>query len=97
MDQQEVYDTSPTLELPRCWHSLKKVYKLKPYENWIYTDHSAQRRYSSNALIELGLFLYYHQIANISHILEGIKLVDHSDVDGASPVGAAPTTSSLLT
>ena len=39
----------------------------------------------------------YHQTYNISHTLVGNKLVDHSDVDGASPVGAAPTTSSFFT
>ena len=36
------------------------------------------------------------QIADIS-TLEGNKIVDHSDVVGASPVGAAPTTSSFST
>ena len=35
--------------------------------------------------------LYYKRI------LLGNKLVDHSDVVGASPVGAAPTTSSFST
>ena len=38
----------------------------------------------------------YHQTSNISHILIGNKIVDHSDVAEASPVGAAPTTSSFL-
>ena len=33
----------------------------------------------------------------ISHTLVGNKTVDHSDVVGASPVGAAPTTSSFST
>ena len=35
----------------------------------------------------------YRQVSNISRILVGDKIVDHSDVVGASPVGAAPTTS----
>ena len=39
----------------------------------------------------------YRQTSNISHTLEGNKIVDHSDVVGASPVGAAPTTSSFST
>ena len=39
----------------------------------------------------------YLQTCNISHTFVGNKIVDHSDVVGASPVGAAPTTSSLLT
>ena len=41
--------------------------------------------------------LLYRQISNISHILEDNQIVDHSDVVGASPVGAAPTTSSFST
>ena len=39
----------------------------------------------------------YRQISNIRRSLAGNKIVDHSDVIGASPVGAAPTTSSLST
>ena len=39
----------------------------------------------------------YHQLSNIRRILVGNKIVDHSDVVGASPVGAAPTTSSFST
>ena len=37
----------------------------------------------------------YPQITNISGTLVGNIIVEHSDVVGASPVGAAPTTSSL--
>ena len=39
----------------------------------------------------------YRQVSNIRRTLVGNKTVDHSDVVGASPVGAAPTTSSLST
>ena len=39
----------------------------------------------------------YRKVSNISHTLVGYKIVDHSDVVGASPVGAAPTTSSFST
>ena len=39
----------------------------------------------------------YHQTCNLRHILVGNKIDDHSVVVGASPVGAAPTTSSSLT
>ena len=39
----------------------------------------------------------YRQVSNISRTLLGNKIVDHSDVVGASPVGAAPTTSSFST
>ena len=41
--------------------------------------------------------MVYRQISNIRHTLVGNKLVDHSDVVGASPVGAAPTKSSFAT
>ena len=39
----------------------------------------------------------YRQVSNIRRTLIGNKIVDNSDVAGASPVGAAPTTSSLST
>ena len=39
----------------------------------------------------------YRQTSNIRHTLVGKKIVDHSDVVEASPVGAAPTTSSFST
>ena len=39
----------------------------------------------------------YRQTSNISGTWESNKIVDHSDVFGASPVGAAPTTSSFPT
>ena len=39
----------------------------------------------------------YRKTSNISHTFVGNKIVDNSDVVGASPVGAAPTTSSLST
>ena len=39
----------------------------------------------------------HRHISNISHTIVGNKIVDHSDVVGASPVGAAPTTSSFST
>ena len=39
----------------------------------------------------------YCQVSNIRRTLVGNLIVDHSDVVGASPVGAAPTTSSFST
>ena len=41
--------------------------------------------------------LTYRQVSNISHTLVGNKIIDHSQIVGASPVGAAPTTSSFST
>ena len=46
-------------------------------------------------------FLYsatiYREVSNIRRTLVGNKIVDHSDVVGPSPAGAAPTTSSFST
>ena len=39
----------------------------------------------------------YRQVSNIRRTVVGNKIVDNSDVVGASPVGAAPTTSELST
>ena len=39
----------------------------------------------------------YRKTSNIRRTLVGNKIVDHSDIVGASPVGAAPTTSSIST
>ena len=39
----------------------------------------------------------YRKVSNISRTLVGNKIVDHSDVVGASPVDTAPTTSSFST
>ena len=39
----------------------------------------------------------YRKVSNIRRTFIGNKFVDHSDVVGASPVGAAPTTSSYST
>ena len=46
---------------------------------------------------DVGLISTYRQVSNIRRTLVGNKIVDHSDVVGASPVGAAPTTSSFST
>ena len=43
------------------------------------------------------VFSKYRKSSNKSRTLVGNKVVDHSDVVGASPVGAAPTTSSCST
>ena len=42
-----------------------------------------------------SFYLNYRKTSYISRTLVGNKIVDHSDVVGASPVGAAPTTSSF--
>ena len=54
--------------------------------------------FDANIFIKSHFFVkYYRTTSNISRTLEGNKIVDNSDVVGASPVGAAPTTSSFST
>ena len=43
------------------------------------------------------IMIIYRRVSNIRCTLVGNKIVDHSGVVGASPVGAAPTTSSFST
>ena len=56
-----------------------------------------------NHSLYIGIIIFphtdntYRQVTNIRRTLVGNKIVDNSDVVGASPVGAAPTTSSLST
>ena len=45
----------------------------------------------------LDMFSLYRQVSNIRCTLVSNNIVDHSDVVGASPVSAAPTTSSFST
>ena len=47
--------------------------------------------------VTLKAMCKYHIISNISRILVGNIIIDHSDVSGSSTVGAAPTTSSFPT
>ena len=54
------------------------------------------RLFSAVAIIGLG-DVHHRKTCNISRTLAGNKIVDNSDVVGASPVGAAPTTSSFST
>ena len=57
-----------------------------------YESQTTKPFFSSCAKISI-----YREVSNLSRTLVGNKIVDHSDVVGASPVGAAPTTSSFST
>ena len=50
-----------------------------------------------DALIPPHAYMTYRKVSNIRRTLVGNKIVDHSDVVGASPVDTAPTTSSFST
>ena len=51
----------------------------------------------SGGPLQLNVNKLYRQISNISCTFVGNLIVDHSDVVGTSPVGAATTTSSFST
>ena len=51
----------------------------------------------SSMMNHYGISDIYRKTSNISCTLVWNKIVDHSDVVGASPVGTALTTSSYLT
>ena len=62
------------------------------FENYVYV----KPRLDICALV-VDICERYRQVFNIRRTLVGNKIDDHSDVVEASPVGAAPTTSSFLT
>ena len=47
--------------------------------------------------IVIGMSSMYRQVSNIRRAVVGNTIVDHSDVVGASPVGAASISSSFST
>ena len=49
------------------------------------------------SMIIIPIEITYRKTSNMSRTLVGNKIVDNSDVVGASPVGAAPTASSFST
>ena len=74
---------------PRCWPTLKNINGLMSYQESVGVsshDHSIQLVYHM-----------YCKTSSIGRTLVSNIFVDHSDVVGASPVGAAPTTSSFST
>ena len=69
-----------------------KITSPVPY--WCDRSRERNRRLTAK---KCRLMEMYRKTSNISRTLVGNKIVDNSDVVGASPVGAAPTTSSFLT
>ena len=56
-----------------------------------------QNQRNSCIILYIMISSGYRKTSNIRGTIVGNKIVDHSDVVGASPVGAAPTTSSFST
>ena len=66
-------------------------------ENYYYVKDSIWNLILLQFSINRNLHYKYHQISKISFTFVCNEIIDHSDVVGASFVGAAPTTSSFLT
>ena len=67
---------------------------------WIFHENGIDLLYSINSsknAAPIYNHVYYRQVSNISRTLVGDQIVKHSDVVGASPVGADPDTSSFST
>ena len=75
-----------TDDLPITWSENTSFYSKVIYACYInILTFELNTRYKSN----------YHRASNIRCTLVDMKIADHSDVVGASTVGAAPTTSSF--
>ena len=71
---------------------------MKIYTKQIIANYHKTSVYKSSQLAQdKQKYSIYRIVSNISRTLVDNKIVDHSDVVGASPVGAAPTTSSFST
>ena len=104
--------TAPSHYLTQCWLIINEVLwhssEIKFTENTHDSNLQDEFEYYNfkillhlpgvNELITDDIAIAkYRQVSNIRHTLVGNKIVDHSDVVGASPVSAAPTTSSFST
>ena len=69
--------------------------RLRVFPQNIFAGWFKEKLYQLAALTKTMRIFEYHQTSNISRTLVGNKIVDHSDVVGAWPIGAAPGTSSF--
>ena len=70
-------------------------FEVQKNEKFLIIPHLFNTLRQDNAYAQYRII--YRQVSNTRRTLVGNKIVDHSDVVGASPVGAAPTTSSFST
>ena len=87
-------DLNEPYEKRSWWLKFSLSINISNMHQSIGRHHSTWLMWSSDILQQ---FKSYCQTSNISCTLAGNKIVDHSDVFGASPVGTAPTISSVWT
>ena len=87
----------------------RKVISYRPLQQLITVEYTVVVKHRHNVIYLGKCFSYcllntlerkhrvYRKVSNIRRTLVSNKIVYHSDVVGASPVGAAPTTSSFST
>ena len=76
--------------------SLKITY-IKFHSNLPGVNELGEKHMDSPKISNLPMNVNYRKTSSISRTLVGNKIIDNSDVVGASPVGAAPTISSFST
>ena len=84
------------MALRRCWNGYVTIHNsiaICNLQNRVYADKQTHVITIKNQFGDVK----YRQISNFRRSLIGNKIVDHSDVVGASPVGAVPTTAAFST
>ena len=91
--QHEKVDEFKSAHLPPC-----RYHTIAWYRRWFSHSDSSREEQPTVTGDSLHLeYIIYRKTSNISRTFIGNKVVDNSDVVGASPVGAAPTISSFST
>ena len=93
----DYYSISVPLPFFSFLNVLKKLQTISKLSNRRLSNPNHDIKIPIGYLDGIPMCPYYRKTSNISRTLVGNKIVDHSDVVGASPVGAAPTTSSFST
>ena len=78
------------------WFALSVIGE-DPFLTYLYIISNISLWISHYYAFQMSSLYMYRKTSSISRTLVGNKIVDNSDVVGASPVGAAPTTSSFST
>ena len=93
MDKLMIIDNNSSLFQSMAWLPAS-IISLSELRRYVWINDNGPNDVCMHRQTPVGLNV---QFSNIRRTLVGNEIVDHSDVVGASPVGAAPTTSSFST